>query len=118
MEVAVVMPVAVVLRGHVGREGAFVVDRRVVVMMIVIVDVKAGNRLLTVHVAVHARSPRPGKLERQQQHEEEGKQTTHRGIVAERPGNCLPGRRSPRRRVRQRAPVVWPNLRMHGKLRK
>lgn len=52
-----------------------------IVVMVVIVIMEDGCRSFMIHMAMHAFHRRPGELERNDQHEEDGKQSTHRLIV-------------------------------------
>ena len=52
-----------------------------IVVMVVIVIMEDGCRSFMIQMAMHALHRRPGELEGNNQHEEDGKQTTHRLIV-------------------------------------
>jgi hypothetical protein len=52
-----------------------------IVVMVVIVIMKNGCRRLMVQMTMHALYRRPGELEGGDQHEEDGKHTTHQIIV-------------------------------------
>ena len=51
------------------------------VLMVFIVIMKNGCRFFMVQMTMHAFYRRPGELEGNDQHEEDGKHTTHRLIV-------------------------------------
>ena len=51
------------------------------VVMVVIVIMEDGCRSFMIQMAMHALHRRPGELEGNDQHEEDGKQSTHRLIV-------------------------------------
>lgn len=61
--------------------GVSVMINIVIVVMVVIVKMKNGCRYFMVQMTMHALHRRPGELERKDQHEEDGKRTTHRLIV-------------------------------------
>ena len=52
-----------------------------IVVMVVIVIMENGCRSFVIQMTIHALHRRPGELERNDQHEEDGKHTTHRLIV-------------------------------------
>ena len=81
MEMAVVVTVIVVaLLGE--ATSHFVVMINIAIMvMVVIVIMENGCRSFVIQMTIHALHRRPGELERNDQHEEDGKHTTHRLIV-------------------------------------
>lgn len=80
MEMAVVVTVIVVTSLREAISDVVVMINISVVVMIVVI-MKDGCRYFMIQMTMHALHRRPGELEGHDQHEEDGKRTTHRVIV-------------------------------------
>jgi len=95
--VAIVMPVIVMaIVGAAGCQVIVIGWFGIMVMgMVAIVMMKTLFRHFDVQMATHILYRRPGDLERDEQHEKDGKDAIHGGSLAEFSSEVMPGLRSP-----------------------
>lgn len=81
---AVMVPVVVMSVRDVPGCKAVVIDRiGIMMVMVVIVRVESRYRSFVAQMTMQALRSRPGELERDDQHEEDGKKAVHRIILSE-----------------------------------
>lgn len=84
MAMPVMVPVAVMAVIGIASGKAVVIGCPVIMMvMVIIVSVESRYRYFVVQMAMQALRRRPGELERNNEHEKDGDEATHRRIVPE-----------------------------------
>ena len=91
MVMAIVVTIIIVVLLRKAAAGVVVMINLGIVVMVVIVIMKDGCRCLLIQMTMHALYRRPGELEGNDQHEEDGEHTTHGPIVPK--SDCGPGSR-------------------------